>query len=159
MPEQTCQRLLRTTRLIPTDTARLWRGRDSESGSAAVEFALLLPVYLLLFLGMTAYALYFGATHSVQQLSADTARAAVSGLDAEERNQIAASYIEENAGRYILIDPSGLAAEISDRDDGKQFDVMLTYDASSLPIWSMWKGLPLPDRNIRRGSTVRIGGI
>ena len=73
------------------------------SGTAAVEFALLLPLYLFLLLGMTAYGIYFGAAHSVQQLSADAARTAIAGLDAQERQRLAHSFIERNADGYLFI--------------------------------------------------------
>jgi len=42
-------------------------------GAAALEFAILAPAFLLLGAGMLAYAIYFGAAHSVQQLAADAA--------------------------------------------------------------------------------------
>jgi Flp pilus assembly protein TadG len=62
--------------------APLFRRRSfatATSGTAAVEFAILLPFYLFFLLGMLAYGIYFGAAHSVQQLAADAARTAIAG--------------------------------------------------------------------------------
>lgn len=130
------------------------------SGSTAVEFAILAPLYLLLILGMTAYGIYFGAAHSVQQLSSDAARTAVAGLDAQERRDLALRFIENNAQGYIFIDPARLAVEVGDSAaDASQFDVTISYDASKLPIWSLWDALPMPDQTIRRRATIRMGGI
>lgn len=130
------------------------------AGSTAVEFALLVPLYLLLILGMTAYGIYFGAAHSVQQLSADAARTAVAGIDAQERQDLARRFIANNAGGYMFIDAAKLTVEVGDSSsDPSQFDVTLRYDATGLPIWSLWESLPMPDRIILRRATIRMGGI
>ena len=134
-------------------------GSDS-SGVAAVEFAILCPVYLLLVLGMTAYGIYFGASHSVQQISADTARAAVAGVNAADRATLAFGFVERNAGRYLFIDPDRLTVDVADStEDGSQFNVTVRYDASALPIWNLFSGLAMPAQTILRRSTIRIGGI
>lgn len=130
------------------------------SGAAAVEFALLLPLYLFLVLGMTAYGIYFGAAHSVQQLSADAARTAVAGLDARERQDLARQFIERNADGYLFIDLDRLTVEVGDSGaDASQFDVTLSYDARQLPIWGLWERLPMPSKTILRRATIRMGGI
>lgn len=121
---------------------------------------MLCPLYLFLVLGMTAYGIYFGASHSVQQISADTARAAVAGLDAAERRQLATRFVERNAGGYVFIDPERLTVDVADSiADGSQFDVTVSYDASELPIWNLMERLSMPGQTIRRSSTIRIGGI
>ena len=133
--------------------------RDRAAGTA-VEFAMLCPLYLFLVLGMTAYGIYFGASHSVQQISADTARVAVAGLDAAERRSLATRFVELNAGGYIFINPRRLTVDVADSiADGSQFDVTVTYDASELPIWNLLDRLKMPGQVIRRSSTIRIGGI
>lgn len=130
------------------------------SASTAVEFALLVPLYLLLILGMTAYGIYFGAAHSVQQLSADAARTAVAGLNASERRDLAQRFIANNADGYLFIDGRKLTVEVGDSaTDPSQFAVALRYDASELPIWALWENLPMPDRIILRRATIRMGGM
>lgn len=128
------------------------------TGSAAVEFAMLLPLYLLLFMGIVAYGIYFHASHSVQQLSADAARAATAGLDSAERRQLAETFIQRNAGAYLFINPGKLEIVASDADTG-QFDVYLSYDAVDLPLWGLFDQLSEPNRIISRRSTIPIGGI
>lgn len=136
------------------------RPRMDEAGASAVEFALLTPVFLLLVLGALAYGIYFGAAHSVQQLAADAARAAVAGLDSGERAALATRFIDANGGGYVLIDPDRLEiAAAPSPSDPDQFLVRLAYDAAHLPIWNLYPPIPMPDRTIVFSSTVRNGGV
>lgn len=138
----------------------VFRVRLDEAGSTAVEFALLAPLYIFLLMGMSAYGIYFGASHSVQQLAADAARAAVAGLDAGEREALAESFIEHNAAGYAFIDPARLTVRVGPGSGGAgQFDVIVSFDASRLPVWGLFERLPMPDQTIERRSTIRIGGL
>lgn len=145
-----------TSRIL-SHALRLAARRD---GTSAVEFALLSPLYFLLMAGMAAYGLYFGASHSIQQLAADAARVAVAGLSAEERVTLASGFVARNASDYAFIDGSRVAIEVGDNPaDPTQFVIRVTYDARGLPIWNLFQGLPLPDTTIAHRSTIRIGGI
>ena len=130
------------------------------SGTAAIEFAILTPVYLLMLTGMLAYGLYFGAAHALQQLAADAARTAIAGRDEAERNLLVADFLSRNASAYMLIDPGLLVHSIGDSPaDPNQYEVRLSYDASHLPIWNLYPPLPLPSDTIVYGATIRRGGI
>lgn len=136
------------------------RFTSDRTAAAAIEFAILAPLYLLLLMGMIAYGIYFGASHSVQQLSADAARASVAGLTTAERKQLASGFIASNAAGYPFIEPERLVVEIGDSSvDSSQFDVIVRYDAAHLPIWNLFRGLSLPDQTISRRATIRIGGL
>ncbi len=129
-------------------------------GASAVEFALLAPLFIFLLLGMVAYGIYFGASHSLQQISADAARTAVAGLDAAERQALVDRFIAANAAGYPFIDALKLTVAANDSAaDANQFVVSVTYDARELPIWNLFSALPLPDTTIARRSTIRIGGL
>lgn len=133
---------------------------SDKKGGSAVEFALILPVFVLILFGLVAYGIYFGAANSVQQLAADAARASIAGLDEDERRKLAASYIHDNASGYMLLDGDYISVDVtSGRRSRSQFDVSISYDADRLPIWNMRIPLPLPGKVIRRSSTIRIGGI
>lgn len=130
------------------------------SATAAIEFAMLFPLFLLLFLGMVAYGIYFGASHSVQQIAADAARVAIAGLDETERRAMVTNFITRNASGYVFVDAGKLTAETYDNtDDGSQFVVAIRYDARNLPIWNLLPGLPMPAMTIARQSTIRVGGL
>ena len=136
---------------------RLWFDR---AGSAAIEFAILAPIFMLLVMGMIAYGIYFGASHAVAQISADAARVAIAGLDETERQALVTDFIQRNAGDYVFVDVDKLQVEAHDNNnDGTQFIVAVSYQARDLPIWNLLSGLPLPDTTIFRQSTIRVGGI
>ncbi|CZT36811.1 TadE family protein [Rhizobium sp. 9140] len=132
--------------------------RDA-SGVAAIEFAIIAPLFLAVMFTMVAWGLYLGATHSVQQIAADTARAAIAGLSASERNALASAYIGAmKPGEFALINQKKLNVLVEDdKVRPNQFTVKLTYDASDLPIWNLMT-FALPDTIIARSATIRIGG-
>ena len=130
------------------------------SATAAIEFAILTPVFLLMLTGMLAYGIYFGAAHALQQLAADAARTAIAGRNEAERNLLVADFLTRNAAAYMLIDPARLTHAIGDSPhDPNQYEVRLSYSASQLPIWNLYPPLPLPDDTIVYGATIRRGGI
>jgi Flp pilus assembly protein TadG len=131
----------------------------SRNGAAAVEFALVAPIFILLFMGMIAYGIYFGAMHSLQQLAADAARISIAGLDVGERERLVTQFLDTHTNGYVFLDRDKLQIEIGDSADGTQFTVTLSYDAGDLPIWGLLDRLPLPGEIISRSSTIRIGGI
>lgn len=133
---------------------------SSTTGTAAVEFAIIAPLFIFLMLGMIAYGIYFGAAHSVQQIAADAARTAIAGLNESERQTLAQHFIDTNADGYVFIDAEKLAVAVNDNpDDAQQFVVSVQYEADNLPIWQFLTRLPLPGKTISRTSTIRIGGI
>jgi Flp pilus assembly protein TadG len=132
----------------------------SKKGTAAVEFALLSPLYLMLLMGLVAYGIYFGASHSVQQIAADAARIAVGGVDHAERQRLVNGFIAGHSDGYAFVDPSKLRVEFNaDSATTQYFTVKVTYDARNLPIWQLAANLPLPATSIIRQSVVRIGGV
>ncbi len=132
----------------------------NNEGAAALEFAILAPVYLLLVAGMMAYGIYFGASHSIQQLAADAARTSVAGLNDTERDELVSQFLDRNGGGYVFIDPTRLTYVVGRRDnDPNQYQVTVRYDANALPIWNLYLPLPLPNRTISYSSTIRLGGI
>lgn len=134
--------------------------RRAKGAASAVEFALIAPVFLLLTFGLIAYAIYFGAAHSVQQLAADANRTSIAGLTDQERAQLVGSFIEHNAGLYVLLDAAHITYQVGNSPaDPNQYQVLVAFDASQLPIWNLGVPLPMPQRAIRFASTIRKGGI
>jgi Flp pilus assembly protein TadG len=130
-----------------------------ERGASAVEFALVLPVFILIMLGTLCYGLYFGAAHSVQSLAAEAARASIAGMTPDERAALARASIEDSLPNYTLVDGSKVAVAVGpNASDADLFDVSITYDASALPIWQFEGLVPLPSRVIERSAVVRRGG-
>jgi len=136
------------------------RFRSDAAGTSAVEFAMLAPIFIVLLLGIVAYGIYFGASHSVQQIAADAARTAIAGLNQTERQALVSDFIAHDVAGYPFVDPNKLTVNAQDSvADGSQFVVSVSYDAHNLPIWSLFPNLPLPGTTILRQSTIRVGGI
>lgn len=135
----------------------LCRLKHDRNGAAAVEFAIVAPVFILTLLTMLAYGIYLSTAHAVQQMAADAARQAVAGLDAAERSEIVHDYLSVSLPEYAFIRPDKLDITVADDAATAQFTVRLTYDARDLPIWGLFT-FPLPSTDIERTSTVRFGG-
>ncbi len=126
-------------------------------GNAAVEFAIIGPVLLLLMSGIFTYGGYFLTAHTVQQLANDAARAAIAGLDDDERRMLArqsaqASLASQNHmhGRLTRLDLSR---------NNSMLAVNVTYDAREDLYWSFEALLPVPSPEISRTATIRLGGF
>jgi len=130
-----------------------------DRGASAVEFALVLPVFLVLLFGIIAYGIYFGAVHSTAQLAADAARASVAGISDAEREEIARQHVLNNVPSYVMLQP-GKIQIVAGRleQDSRQFRVAVRYDAAELPIWNFTPFLPLPSKIIERTATIQRGG-
>lgn len=127
-------------------------------GASAIEFAIVAPVFILVLITLIAFAIYLATAHAVQQIAADSARIAVAGLSEVERTELARTYIRSASLDYPFIDPDELDVTVRDAAEPGQFTVHLTYDAGDLPIWNLFT-YALPDRQIERFSTIRIGGL
>ncbi|MGX5668538.1 pilus assembly protein [Rhizobium daejeonense] len=128
-------------------------------GAAAIEFAILAPVFFMVVFSMIGYGIYLSVSHAVQQLTADAARTAIAGLSSVERKQLAEKYVKVTTPEYAFLD--GKAMTVAVQDDPKnpeQFTVSISYDASGLPIWQLYS-FAMPDKVIRRFATIRVGGI
>lgn len=134
--------------------------RGNKDGAAAIEFALVLPVFLLVMLGILAYGIYFAAAHSVARLAADAARASVAGLTDTERSSLAHQSVITNVATYaVLIDPTKITVEAAPvATDASQFRVAVRYQAGNLPILSFTPFLPMPSETIERAAVVERGG-
>jgi Flp pilus assembly protein TadG len=132
---------------------------NDEAGTSAIEFAIVLPVFLTIVFGIIAYGVYFGTAHNVQQLVADAARASVAGITPDERASLARAHIDRSVASYPLLRPKNLKIEAApSAKDPNLFEVRLHYDASDLAIYVLEGLVPLPDKEIRREAVIRRGG-
>ena len=124
-------------------------------GAAAVEFALVAPVFLLVLLTLVAYAIYLSASHSLQQLAADIARTAVSATSQAERVDLVTQYMKSSSLSELL-DRTKVSVNVQpDPDNPSGFTVTASYDVGALPIWDLYT-FPLPDRAIRKTIAVTM---
>lgn len=132
-------------------------GRD-EQGLAAVEFAIVAPMLLLLAFGVIVYSLYFAAFLGVREAAAEGARAAMAGLSSAERIQLATTRADAVMTAYASLMGSGARPDVSATTQaGGLLKVSVKYDVGSSPILAYAGLLPLPDRIIRSDVIVANG--
>jgi Flp pilus assembly protein TadG len=128
-------------------------------GVAAVEFAMLLPVFLVLVFGIVVFGSYLTMVHGVQQLAAEAARSSVAGMTDQERSSIASSYVTANVGTYPLIVANNVSVNAATSPaDPNVFVVTVSYNASSMFIYSL-PFVPSPPSTIVRSAAIPYGGF
>ena len=128
-------------------------------GAAAVEFAMLLPLFLTLVFGIVVFGSYLAVVHGVQQLAAEAARSSVAGLSDSERSSIASNYVSANVGTYPLITPSKISVNAATSgSDPNVFVVTVSYNAAGMFIYSL-PFVPSPPTSIVRSASIPYGGF
>jgi Flp pilus assembly protein TadG len=129
------------------------------SGVAALEFAILAPVFVLILLGIAAYGIYFSAVSSLQELAADAARASVAGVSVTERQTIVTNYVAQSSPQYTLLQGHPITVTTAPfPGDPTRYSVTLSTDISNLPLQMSSSIVPMPSAVIQRTAVVRIGG-
>ncbi|MES2859937.1 MAG: TadE/TadG family type IV pilus assembly protein [Pseudomonadota bacterium] len=131
--------------------------RGPRTGSAAIEFAILGPLLIVLLMGMVVYGGWFWLAQGVQSLATESARAALGGLDAAERTRLATAFVAAEAGPGAGLDPQKLTVAVESDVDVIRVKVVL--DASQHPVLAFAALLPQPPSRIERTAVVRIGGF
>lgn len=144
------------TPAVPFPRRRPLRLRLGESGSAAVEFALVGPLFVVLLMGLVVYGGWFWMAQGVQHLAAEGARAAVAGLDVGERDRLARGAVIDAARGATILHAERLNVVVA--DDAREIRVTVTYDATQEPILAMAGLIPSPPTTIARSAAVRVGG-
>ena len=126
-------------------------------GSAAIEFALLGPLLIVMLMSMVVYGGWMWLAQGVQTLATESARAAVGGLDAAERIRLAKAFVDAEAegGSGLTRDHMTVSVE----SDAEVIRVHIAFDASDHPLMMMAVLMPPPPATIRRTAVVRTGGF
>lgn len=122
-------------------------------GAVLVEAALVLPILAMFLLGIATYGGWFMAAHSLQQASNDAARAAIAGMDADERRALVDSSIARSVIQTGTLD-AGLVTVTTSEDAG-YYAVSLRYDVARSGLFSA-SLVPLPGDAILRTAVVRL---
>lgn len=123
-------------------------------GAAAIEFAIVGPVFILLLVGMIVYGGWFWMAHSVQAAVSAGARAAIAGLDAAEREQLAREVVE---GQLKDLGLKAADAVVAVRAEPGLFRIEVAYDAGGHPLMALAPLTVPPPRTIRRAAVIRVG--
>lgn len=125
-------------------------------GAAAIEFAIVGPFFLLLVVGMIVYGGWLWMAHSVQAAVSEGARAAVAGLDAVEREQLARDGV---AGHLRNLGLRSADATVETSVDGRFFRVVVAYDAGHHPLMALAPLTVSPPKVIRRAAVIQINEV
>jgi Flp pilus assembly protein TadG len=138
----------------------LTKFEGDNSAVAAVEFAIVFPLFLLMLFGIVIYGAYLVVVHGVQQLAAEAARSSIAGLSDSERASLAASYITNNVSYYPLISPDRLTVSAAaSASDANVFVVTVSYDDSNSFIYALPQFVPAPPSSIVRSAAIPRGGF
>lgn len=112
----------------------------------------------MLVFGIVVYSIYFSAYMGVRQAASEGARAAMAGLDSNERTQFATGRAEQVISNYGPIFASGEGPQITAAPIGVGvFEVRVSYDMSAHPIISFTPFIPLPQPEIVSSVVVTNG--
>ncbi|HEY5336830.1 MAG TPA: TadE/TadG family type IV pilus assembly protein [Rhizomicrobium sp.] len=125
-------------------------------GGVAIEFAMIAPVFFAMLLGIVSYGGYFWIAHNVQELANDAARAALPGLTASERQQLAQTQLTAELKNYGALDAKAASAIYNGDSNG--YTVRISYDAASSGFWSAAGLVPMPSSTIVRSASIKLGG-
>lgn len=128
-------------------------------GSTAVEFAMLMPIMIMVIFGIVVFGSYLAVIHGVQQLAAEAARSSIGGLSNTERSTLASTYVSQNASTYPLINPAHISVNAATSPSSSNtFVVTVNYDASDMFIYSL-PAIFAPPTTITRTAAVPYGGF
>lgn len=134
------------------DCRRQWRLPADREGTALVEAAIALPILISLLFGILTYGCWFMAAHSLQQAANDAARAAIAGIDAQERRDLVDQSIAHTPGGAMLEQD---LLTVTTTQDGRYYTVSLTYEATRARLFSH-SLIPLPTGVIHRAAVVQL---
>jgi Flp pilus assembly protein TadG len=122
------------------------RKHTEEGGAAAVEFALLLPIFAAILMGIIQYGYYFWTTESANTAAREAARRVVVGdcWNTGNMTNYAESFASQATGVTRSADPASL-------DVGQNITITVTADGDILSF------LPMPNGgNITRAYVARM---
>ena len=105
----------------------------SKSGTSALEFALVAPIFLMLLFGIASFGLYFGTVIALTTAAAEGARASVAGLTSTERATLSVSAAQTAFASYApYLSPGAMAVQAQPNPQNpNQFSVSVSYDFSN----------------------------
>lgn len=132
--------------------------RHETRAVAALEFAMVAPVLLLMVLGMMCFGFYYTYLHELQELASSAARASVAGLSQSERDTLARQYVTNAIANSSLLSSSDLTVTTATSGTPAIFyAVTLAYNMKDTPLPLMAGFVHLNASSISRTSTVQFG--
>lgn len=140
---------------------RLLKYLRKDDGIGAIEFALVVPLFMTFTFGLIVYGFYFATLIGLEQAASEGARAAVRGLTNAERITLAGDAVDRTLDNYGgLIDQAFVTRNIEvDPVNPGLFRVELTYDFNAGPFGDLAAFVPLPAGGPNVETIVSNGGF
>ena len=133
--------------------------RNDTRGVAALEFAMIAPVFLLMLLGMACFGAYLMFLHEVQELSSSAARSSVAGLSEAERDSLAQAFVANDVAQSALLNMADLTVTTATSGSPPtNYSVTVSYNLKDTPIPMLAGLVTVPLNSITRTSTIEFGG-
>lgn len=133
---------------------------SEEDGVAAIEFAIVMPIFIIILFGIITFGIYFIAAQSIQHAVNEAARASVAGITPAERDQLARRKLQEVMASLPLVTADAMSVSTSEAGgDPPSFEVDINYDASHLGLPTVAHIIGLDLHTIERRATVQYGGF
>ena len=137
----------------------MYSTRNERAGTAALEFAIVTPALLMMFVGMIAFGILFMNLHEVQELASSAARASVPGLSATERNSLAQGFVTQALASSIMLNPADVTVTTATSGTpATMYSVTVNYNLKDTVIPKLAQIISQKFNNVSRTSTVVFGG-
>ncbi|WP_122466447.1 MULTISPECIES: TadE/TadG family type IV pilus assembly protein [Brevundimonas] len=125
-------------------------------GVAAVEFAIIVPLLMLVLASIVVWGGWLWLAQGVQSLASESARAALGGLDATERRSLARAYVADQGEAVVGLPAERAVVDVTSNSSVIRVDVR--YDVAGHPILILSSLTPSPPQVITRTAIIRTGG-
>jgi Flp pilus assembly protein TadG len=127
-------------------------------GIAALEFAIVAPVLLLMLIGMVCFGAYLVYLHELQELASSAARASIAGLNEAERDSLAKQFVSSAISNSVLLRAADLTVTTATSGSPPvYYAVTLAYSLNDTPIPLLAGFVNFNAAAITRTSTVQFG--
>jgi Flp pilus assembly protein TadG len=128
-------------------------------GVAALEFAMVAPMFLVLVYGGIVYGIFFATWIMVAEAASEGARASLAGMSASERQSLASTTVNRVFASYEpLLSTQNMSLSFPATANQNLFAVSIGYDFSHSPFATFATLVPLPATNPTATVTVSNGG-
>ncbi|WP_369058272.1 TadE family protein [Caulobacter sp. 73W] len=128
-----------------------------EEGSAAVEFALVAPILLLILMGIVSAGIYLATMLAVSNTAMEAARATIPGMTVAERRTLATARADTMLSAYEPFLVESEATVVADPAGTNAFSVQITYKMDRFAGARLAGVIGLP-KEITRTAVVANGG-
>jgi Flp pilus assembly protein TadG len=129
------------------------------SGVAALEFAMIAPVFLLMLLAMIAMGFFIMLQHEVQELASSAARSSVAGLNQAERNTLAQAFVTNYLAQSALLVAADVNVQTATTGTPPvDYQVSVSYSLANTPLPFLSSVIGMNFNTINSTAIVEFGG-